>query len=487
MEIELNIPETEITGKDISVETGNINIAVSEDTKDLDITYNRKEYSIIGDGIFISSVLDDVPEWLGDLIDSTFEAAILSRDQNLINRMEAILTAMDYVPKNQYTEQINQIVDEDGIINSRIATLNSNLTDAINSTNATVAEINLTYASKDEAAAIATNALTASLSGSGEIGSAIINLQSAFVGLESETELTIGSIESVVETLQIQVDGKVESWFTISINDPKDMWIDQFTRDEHDKDMWYQIDTKSSYWYSGGNNTWNPIEDATAIQALEDAVTAQSTADGKITTYYIPTLLSAQSMSSLWTATEKLNNTGDLVIIWDDTVDNNTTWRWNGSSWVDIRDKKLISVASDVTNLETELTNGTNTWASADSTLENSLLTEITNEGTRVESKFSYDSLLNINGTTYSSGFGLASNLTDASIPVGDSEFWVNANKFRVYDEISGKQTLISGGKINTELIEIKSEENGYLFTIDKDGIKIVKDGVLRLLIGKIS
>ena len=99
MEIELNIPETEITGKDISVETGNTNIAVLEDTKDLDITYNRKEYSIIGDGIFISSVLDDVPEWLSDLIDSTFEAAILSRDQNLINRMEAILTAMDYVPK----------------------------------------------------------------------------------------------------------------------------------------------------------------------------------------------------------------------------------------------------------------------------------------------------------------------------------------------------------------------------------------------------
>lgn len=212
MEIELNIPETEITGKDISVETGNTNIAVSEDTKDLDITYNRKEYSIIGDGIFISSVLDDVPEWLGDLIDSTFEAAILSRDQNLINRMEAILTALDYVPKNKYTEQINQIVDEDGIINTRIATLNSNLTDALTKANATIAEIDLTYASKNEAAAIATNTLTASLSADGEIGSTLINLQNAYADLESTTAESITLLESVMEG---EINGNASAMQTI--------------------------------------------------------------------------------------------------------------------------------------------------------------------------------------------------------------------------------------------------------------------------------
>lgn len=212
MEIELNIPETEITGKDISVETGNTNIAVSEDTKDLDITYNRKEYSIIGDGIFISSVLDDVPEWLGDLIDSTLEAAILSRDQNLINRMEAILTALDYVPKNRYTEQINQIVDEDGIINTRIATLNSNLTDALTTANATIAEINLTYASKNEAAAIATNVLTASLSADGEIGSTLIELQTAYADLESTTAESITLLESVMEG---EINGNASAMQTV--------------------------------------------------------------------------------------------------------------------------------------------------------------------------------------------------------------------------------------------------------------------------------
>ena len=68
MEIEVNVPETEITGKDISVETGNTNIAISEDTKDLDITYNRKEYSIVGDGIFMPSMYEDAPPWLKEFI-----------------------------------------------------------------------------------------------------------------------------------------------------------------------------------------------------------------------------------------------------------------------------------------------------------------------------------------------------------------------------------------------------------------------------------
>lgn len=212
MEIEVNVPETEITGKDISVETGNTSIAISEDTKDLDITYNRKEYSIIGDGIFISSVLDDAPPWLKEFIDTTISVAVTDRDQSLIDRLHAILSLLDYVPKNQYTEQINQIVSEDGIINSRIATLNSYLEGAIHSTNATIAEINLTYASKDEAAAIATNVLTASLSGSGEIGSTLIQLQEAYANLESTTAESIILLESVMEGV---INGNASAMQTI--------------------------------------------------------------------------------------------------------------------------------------------------------------------------------------------------------------------------------------------------------------------------------
>ena len=238
-----------------------------------------------------------------------------------------------------------------------------------------------------------------------------------------------------VTSLQNQVDSKIESWYTVSTSDPKSAWTDASTRAKHDGDMWYQTDTKRSYWYSSSTNSWNLIDDAKAIQALTNAATAQATADGKISSYYMSTLAAANVMSNAWTATEKTNNIGDLVVVWDDsTLDNNGTWRWNGTNWVTTRDKKLIALASDVTNLSTELANGTNTWASADSTLENSLQTEISDEGARIESKFAYNSLVNINGVYKKSGFGLTTNYVSGSGTQVDpyvSEFWIDASRFK--------------------------------------------------------
>lgn len=237
-----------------------------------------------------------------------------------------------------------------------------------------------------------------------------------------------------VTSLQNQIDGKIESWYALSTNDPKTSWTDAATRAKHDGDMWYQTDTKISYYYSSSTNTWNLIDDAKAIQALANAATAQATADGKITSYYMATLASAQSMSAAWTALEKTNNAGDLVVIYNDTtLDNNGTWRWNGTSWETTRDKKLVSLASDVTTLSTNLQNGTGTWATGDSNVTNALTTTINGKVATVESKWAYNSNLSIDGVSYSSGFGLATSVNSPGngIAVGDSEFWINANKFR--------------------------------------------------------
>lgn len=260
-----------------------------------------------------------------------------------------------------------------------------------------------------------------------------------------------------VTSLQNQVDNKIESWYTVSTSDPKSAWTDAPTRAKHDGDMWYQTDTKLSYYYSSSTNSWNLIDDAKAIQALADAATAQATADGKISSYYISTLAAANVMSNAWTATEKTNNIGDLVVIWNDsTLDNNGTWRWNGTNWVTTRDKKLVALASDVTNLSTELSNGTNTWSSADSTLENSLRTEIAGESARVESKFAYNSTLMLNGTSYSSGFGIATSLTSGSgLPTGQSEFWIKADKFKLMSADGGKKSSYSPFTVDSVTGEI--------------------------------
>lgn len=647
--MELEIENTEVvSANNIQIEAPG-SVEVIEGEKDYKVSVVKKEYTIIGDSIFIPSMYEDAPPWLKEFIDTTLEVAITNRDQSLIDRMEAILTLMDYVPKNMYTEQINQIVSEDGIINSRIATLNSNLTDAISSTNATVAEINLTYASKDEASAIATNVLTASLSGNGEIGSALKELQEAYADLESTTAQSISMLESVMEgeingnatametirtyvgidssggvigtglltdvkilqkqndgiietvtgtydvmvnpenpdlakliltaepyatwkaadvagmdtrlshigdvyikysitdngareyiasykfirtvvdttspfstdnhgftwalivdqaaqdaynqalnaydladnkrrvftsqpvgdidegdlwvagsnpqvtkvykngawetadtqvaafvsntytpavaSLQSQVDSKIESWYTVSTIDPKTAWTTAELKSHHNGDMWYQTDTKKSYWYSSSTHSWNLIDDEKAIKALANAATAQSTADGKITSHYINTFSSLQALSNGWTSLEKTNNIGDLATVWNDgTVDNNGLWRWSGTSWVSARDKKLVALASSVTNLSTELGAGTNTWASADSALESSLKTEISDEVVRVESKFAYNSVVNINGTYKKTGFGLTTNYTSGNGTQANpyvSEFWIDASRLK--------------------------------------------------------
>lgn len=210
--MELEIENTEVvSANNIQIEAPG-SIEVIEGEKDYEVSVVKKEYTIIGDSIFIPSMYEDAPPWLKEFIDTTLNVAVTNRDQSLIDRLQSMLSLLDYVPKNQYTEQINQIVSEDGIINSRIATLNSNFTDTINTTNATIAEINLTYASKNEAAAIASNMLSASLSGSGQIGSTLIQLQEAYADLESTTAQSVNALESVMEG---EINGNARAMETI--------------------------------------------------------------------------------------------------------------------------------------------------------------------------------------------------------------------------------------------------------------------------------
>ena len=218
---ELDTTTIEITNSIDNVVIDNTNITAGydnshnvdvEDLSDLDITVAKKEYTIVGDGIFIPSMYEDAPAWLKEFIDTTINVAVTNRDQSLIDRLQSLLSLLDYVPKNQYTEQINQIISEDGIINSRIATLNSNFSNAINTTNATIAEINLTYASKNEAAALAANMLAASLSGTGQIGSTLIQLQEAYADLESTTAQSVSALESAMEG---EINGNARAMETI--------------------------------------------------------------------------------------------------------------------------------------------------------------------------------------------------------------------------------------------------------------------------------
>ena len=85
--------------------------------------------------------------------------------------------------------------------------------------------------------------------------------------------------------------------------------------------------------------------------------------------------------------------------------------------------------ASSGTGLSAYLEGTDGIVGSATSNVANLVYTD----GGTAKSKFEYNSNLNIAGQNYQSGFGLATsvNAPDSGIPVGQSEFWINASKFK--------------------------------------------------------
>ena len=75
--MELEIEKIEIVSADnIQVEVPN-EIEISEGKKDYEVSVVKKEYTIIGDSIFIPSMYEDSPPWLKELINTTIDVAVI--------------------------------------------------------------------------------------------------------------------------------------------------------------------------------------------------------------------------------------------------------------------------------------------------------------------------------------------------------------------------------------------------------------------------
>lgn len=120
---------------------------------------------------------------------------------------------------------------------------------------------------------------------------------------------------SAASTAQSTADGKIESY-----------WQDTQPTASGTGDIWFDTaDQNHPYRWDG--TSWVDARDDSIADAFAAASTAQSTADGKVTTFYQTTAPTAEG-------------TGDL---WVDTDDGNRLHRWNGTSWTDIRDSGIAS------------------------------------------------------------------------------------------------------------------------------------------------
>lgn len=128
-------------------------------------------------------------------------------------------------------------------------------------------------------------------------------------------DATIAAAAALANTAQETADSKITTFYTNSTPSSArsgDLWID-----------------------TGNNNTlkryngssWVAVDNTNIQTALTNAATAQSTADSKIITF-------AQNAQP--TATD----VGDL---WIDTDDDNKLYRWNGTSWVNLRDGTIAA------------------------------------------------------------------------------------------------------------------------------------------------
>lgn len=110
--------------------------------------------------------------------------------------------------------------------------------------------------------------------------------------------ISLGTIESELDSLRNQMDGTTESyfekWIPTNENEPAKTWIEEGKEEEHKGDTFTNTSLdgegagKSWRWLQddNGNWGWQPIADTDALKALEAAAKAQAAADGKVTIYY---------------------------------------------------------------------------------------------------------------------------------------------------------------------------------------------------------
>lgn len=333
---------TEITsGVDITLDTVKVNAenttdVVASNTHTVDVQEPettvegyKKEYSIVGDGLYASISAEEAPQWLLSIVDEVVSSAVengMTDYELLVQDVRNAIDSID-VAKNTFVEQINFDASVDAIVASRLQTLNATL----ENTYATIVDLDTVVVNAD-------NALT-----------------TRAAQLEADYNSEIQAAVTSITTAYSNADASLASDIT------------QLT------------------------NTF--IDQESNISATADAVSGLQT--------YVGVDGSGQP-----------NGTGIL--------------------------SSVESFSTAFTNLENGVTGPAGNILYSLSNLQQSSEIYADTAATNVQNKFAYDSIVSINDAYYKAGFGLTAEAISTQTGDGltpetayDSEFWINANKFR--------------------------------------------------------
>lgn len=199
LEVEVDGETDVIFNTNVEVTAGNMNVAIIEDTNDIEVTVNRQEYVITGDEIYIPKRYEDAPTWMQNLINQVVDVSISAQIQDLNEismSLESMIDAME-VAKNTYELSVISSNDIDERINTAVTTLNS----AMNTADATVLEVAQTRVTPEEAAVITVDVITAELAKTeaGTLGATVSNLQTAIANEEEARSTSIEVLTSSIE------------------------------------------------------------------------------------------------------------------------------------------------------------------------------------------------------------------------------------------------------------------------------------------------
>jgi hypothetical protein len=168
-----------------------------------EITATRKEYSIVGDSFYAGINSSVAPTWLTDLIDSVVSDHVASglTDYNLlVQDVRNAIDALD-VAKNTFEDNIAFQIRVDGVIGTRITTLNA----SFENVQSQITDLDLVVANNDEAIALRVTDLNADLTE--DINSRITIVNSTVAALDQATADSITSLTTAFTDQESNLTG----------------------------------------------------------------------------------------------------------------------------------------------------------------------------------------------------------------------------------------------------------------------------------------
>jgi hypothetical protein len=266
-----------------------------------------------------------------------------------------------------------------------------------------------------------------------------------------------------IDSLKEQIDAKIEYFYYDNpTNNPLNSISSGWNNAQHGNVVYYK-DTYEGYWYNSSLSNFEQLTDTSMLKALKEAETAQSTADGKMAVYFAKQDATNPGSGKfvywynngvLKKVSDNSTVTGDVgdelkVAVYtnegtaDEYVDYYIyTWSESGQ-WALMTENGVVAKSGWAVDIDAYLKDGQGEYG-ANSQLGTQITTK--SNGT-VETAFEYSANTKaVGGQYHNAGFGLYTTSGNGTISNPyESEFWINADRFRFTNTAGG---YLDGGSV---------------------------------------